>query len=101
MIFSRYERKVPRAGLEPARAFGPEDFKSSASAIPPPRPSEISDYKSIFGNKLKLIESFRLQVIFYGQKKKPAGFMQQAFSEFNPGSDLLSHTVAHAVPSAP
>src|SRR5262249_20163262 len=28
---------MPRAGLEPARPFGPEDFKSSASAIPPPR----------------------------------------------------------------
>src|SRR5262249_39188334 len=28
---------MPRAGLEPARPFGPEDFKSSVSAIPPPR----------------------------------------------------------------
>src|SRR5262249_10863059 len=36
---------VPRAGLEPARPFGPEDFKSSVSAIPPPRQggSECTD----------------------------------------------------------
>ena len=31
---------MPRAGLEPARPFGPEDFKSSVSAIPPPRPND-------------------------------------------------------------
>src|SRR5262245_32742378 len=30
---------VPRAGFEPARPCGPEDFKSSVSAIPPPRHS--------------------------------------------------------------
>jgi hypothetical protein len=40
-FLSFYGLKVPRAGLEPARAFGPEDFKSSASAIPPPRPGKI------------------------------------------------------------
>ncbi len=28
---------MPGAGLEPAWACGPKDFKSSASAIPPPR----------------------------------------------------------------
>ena len=28
---------MPEAGLEPARGFPPGDFKSPASAIPPPR----------------------------------------------------------------
>jgi hypothetical protein len=36
-LISHCAIKMPRAGLEPARPFGSEDFKSSASAIPPPR----------------------------------------------------------------
>ena len=33
---------VPRAGLEPARPQGTEDFKSPASTIPPPRQNCVS-----------------------------------------------------------
>ena len=39
---------VPRAGVEPARPLGTTDFKSAASAIPPPRHEQQN---SMAGNR--------------------------------------------------
>ena len=42
-------KKLPMAGLEPARAnYSPTDFKSVASTIPPHRRSAFYDGKSVF-----------------------------------------------------
>lgn len=42
---------VPRAGLEPAQAYCPKDFKSFASTIPPPRHTIGGDTRNRTGDQ--------------------------------------------------